>query len=80
VEAIVNWILLAALVTSPIAILAAWAMWLLFNLRIAESHGLEALKATPTVAKAFVLLARTLVVPRQILSSIRELFANEPRL
>ncbi|WP_157597339.1 hypothetical protein [Streptacidiphilus rugosus] len=44
----------ALILTAPVLLaLVAWIAWLLFNLIIARWHGLEGLKATPTVAQAF---------------------------
>jgi hypothetical protein len=37
--------------------IAAWGMWLLFCYALVRRHGLEALKAVPSVAKAFPVTA-----------------------
>jgi len=44
----VAWILLLACL--PVV---AWGMWLLFCYAIARLHGVDGLKATPPIAKAF---------------------------
>jgi len=49
---LVVWIALIA--AMPIA---AWGMWLLFCYGLARMHGIEALKAAPSVAKAFPIAA-----------------------
>jgi hypothetical protein len=37
----------------PLTVLIAWIAWLLFNLLIAKRHGLDGLKSTPAIARAF---------------------------
>lgn len=37
----------------PLTVLIAWIAWLLFNLLIAKWHGLDGLKSTPAIARAF---------------------------
>jgi len=48
-----NWITVAAAVALPAVVLIAWTLWLLFNYMIAKRHGLDGLKATPPIARAF---------------------------
>lgn len=37
----------------PLTVLIAWIAWLLFNLLIVKWHGLDGLKSTPAIARAF---------------------------
>lgn len=46
-------------------VLMAWAFWLLFNLIIAKWHGIEGLKATPCVARAFSPREWAVLIPRR---------------
>lgn len=46
-------------------VLMAWASWLLFNLIIAKWYGVEGLKATPSVARAFSPREWAVLIPRR---------------
>jgi hypothetical protein len=52
-EMTMTWTLAVLAVALPVVVLAAWALWLLFNYLIAKHHGIEGLKATPPIATAF---------------------------
>jgi len=50
-EATLTWTI--TVMAGPLTMLIAWIAWLLFNLLIAKWHGLDGLKSTPAIAKAF---------------------------
>ncbi|MFJ4851455.1 hypothetical protein [Streptomyces sp. NPDC088733] len=52
------------LVAPVLLVLTAWITWLLFNLVIAKWYGVEGLKATPAIARAFSPREWAVLIPR----------------
>ena len=59
----------------PAATLAAWVAWLTFNYQVAKLLGVDGLRATPGVSKAFSLKGWALFTTVELLRALVEMLA-----
>ncbi len=71
-----NLILFLFVIVPPTAVLTAWVAWLIFNYQVAKRLGVNGLRATPDLSKAFNLCGWALLIPAKLLRAVIDILTR----